>query len=277
MPVQEFHYRMPWRARGLRPGHHLSTQAGGGYEFRGYAPLLRAPDPRRFDIHASLRDPFEQILMRVHTQRSAAPVFAIADLSASMGFRGRKRAMLADFVESLGYSAYRTGDPFAFIGCDSVVRSEFLRPLTRVKAAGQAIGIRLRAFTPTGRDSRGLLDAVRFLSRARALVFLVSDYHFSLELLNQVLDSLSRHAVVPVVMWDTAEHELPPFGLTHLRDVETGRDRTLWLRPTLKMRIRATFMRRRQELVECFGAHALRPLFMSDRFEAEALTRHFCQ
>ena len=277
MPVQEFYYHVPWRAGGLRPGHHPSTQAGGGYEFRGYASLLRAPDPRRFDIHASLRDPFERIVMRVHTQRSAVPVFAVADLSASMGFRRRKLEMLADFVHSLGYSAYRTGDPFAFIGCDNAVRAEFLQPLTRAKAAGQAIGIRLREFAPTGPDAWGLIDAVKFLSRSRALVFLVSDYHLPLELLNQVLDSLSHHAIVPVVMWSSAEYALPPFGFVCLRDVETGRERTLWLRPAVRMRIREAFVRHRGKLVECFDAHGIRPLFMWDNFESEAVTRHFCR
>ncbi len=277
MPVQEFHYQVYWRARGLRPGHHPSTQAGGGYEFRGYASLLRAPDPRRFDILASLRDPFEQIVMRVHTQRSTVPVCAVADLSASMGFRACKLNMLADFVQSLGYSAYRTGDPFAFVGCDSAVRTEFLQPPTRAKAAGRVIASRLRAFKPNGRHSRGLRDASKFLGRARALVFVVSDFHLPLELLNDVLDSLSHHAIVPLVIWDSAEHEPPAVGLTRLRDMETGQERTLWLRPAVRMRIREAFRRRHDKLVECFGTHGIRPLFMADRFDADAVTRHFCR
>jgi hypothetical protein len=277
MRVAEFHYRVPWRTRTSHPGHHRSVSAGGGFEFRGHATLLGAPDPRRFDIQASLRDPFEQLVMRVYTQRSAIPVYLIADLSASMGFAGcsRKLDVLADFAVSLGYSAYRTGDPFAFIGCDSRVRGDFLQPLTRAKAAGQAVSTRLRDFVPTASSSRGMLEAPAHMSQSRSLVFLCSDFHFSFDLLGQILAGLARHTVVPLVLWDSLEIEVPATGIAAVRDAELGRRRTVLLRPALRERINRAFAERGRQLVDCFLACGAKPLFIRDRFDAAEVTRYF--
>ncbi len=277
MQVEEFHYRLPWRARGAHPGHHRGTRAGGGVEFRGHAPLLAAPDPRRVDLRASLRDPFGQLLVRRYTQRSASPVYAVADLSASMGFRGRSRKLdvLAEFTASLGYSAYRTGDPFAFIGCDTAIHPDFVLPLSRAKAAGPALGARLREFTPTGQHARGLLQAPTLLARQRGLVFLLSDFHFPLALLEAVLAAMAHHAVVPVVLWDSVEIEPAAFGIASVCDPETGRRRTLLLREATRASIRRAFARRRHQLVDCFLRNGLEPLFMADRFTATGVTRYF--
>ena len=56
--VRELHYQVSAPVLGHFPGHHRSTRGGSGFEFRGHAALLDAPDPRRLDFHASLRDPF---------------------------------------------------------------------------------------------------------------------------------------------------------------------------------------------------------------------------
>ena len=131
--VRELHYRVGAPALGHFPGHHRSTRGDSGFEFRGHAALLDAPDPRRLDLHASLRDPFGSWKVRVYKERKAVPVVMVADVSASMGFAGtqRKLDVVADFVDSLAWSAWSTGDSFAFVGCDSVVREDLLLASTR--------------------------------------------------------------------------------------------------------------------------------------------------
>jgi hypothetical protein len=277
MGVEEFHYQVPWRSRGSQPGHHRGTSAGGGFEFRGHASLLDAPDPRRVDVRASLRHPFEEIVMRVYTQRSAIPVYLIADLSASMGFEGysRKLDVLSDFSASLGYSAYRTGDPFAFIGCDSVVRTDFFQPLTRTRTAGHRVSARLRDFVPDASNSRGMLEAPALIGKSRSLIFLCSDFHFSLQLTGQILTALAYHTVVPIVLWDTMELTVPATGIAAFREAETGRRRTVWLRSSYRQRIHRAFAERRQNLVDYFLAFGLTPLFILDRFDAGDVTRYF--
>jgi len=278
MRVEEFHYRLNWRASGAFPGHHRSSQIGEGADFHSYAPLLDHPDPRRLDLRASLRDPMEQLLVRVFRQRTAVPVYAFADLSASMGFAGhaRKLDVLAEFTASLGYSAYRSGDPFGFIGCDSTVRYDFYQPLSRAKAAGADVGQRLLALAPVGAGSAGLLEAARLIGGRRALVFLVSDFHFPVTLLRRILGALGRHQVVPVVLIDSTEYdELPAFGIVRVLDPETRQQRTLLLRPSLRRRLRSVFLKHIEDLNHAFAAHGTEALWIRDRFHPDQVTRYF--
>lgn len=277
MGVEEFHYQVPWRSRTSHPGHHHGTSAGGGFEFRGHASLLDAPDPRRVDVQASMRRPLEEIVMRIYTQRSAIPVYLIADLSASMGFEGysRKLDVLADFSASLGYSAYRTGDPFAFIGCDSAVRTDYFLALSRSKMAGHQISARLCDFVPDASNARGMLEAPALIGKSRGLIFVCSDFHFPLQLTGQILAALAYHSVVPVVLWDSMEITVPATGIAACREEETGRRRTVWLRASYRQRVRKAFAERRQNLVDYFLAFGLTPLFILDRFDTGEVTRYF--
>ena len=275
--VAAFHYRLRRRARGAEPGAHPGTQRGGGMEFRGHATLLNAPDPRRFDIAASLRDPFNRIMVRVYTQRSTVPVRVIADVSASMGFTGRCRKMdlLADFTESLALSASRSGDPFAFSGCDSKLRADLFLPLTHSRAAAALTAAKLRDLVPSGRNAAGLLEAVEQTPPRRSLVFLVSDFHFPNGTLATLLAGLALHEVVPVVVLDSAEGMVPRFGIARVYDPETGGQRVLLVRPALAERLQASLTRRLNALTECCARFGVKPLVIRDRFEADAVTRYF--
>ena len=276
--VQEFHYRIATPARGGFPGHHRSRRGDSGFEFRGHAALLDAPDPRRLDLHASLRDPFGNWIVRVYSQRKSIPVTLVADLSASMGFEGRRRKqdVLADFTESLAWSSWRTGDSFGFIGCDTAVRDDLLLPQMRSRATGSLLAQTLRGLRLEGRSAQGLQAAHRHLSRQRSLVFLVSDFHLPLPEIERLLASFAHHELVPVVLWDPLEFELTATrGLAQVRDAESGQRRLLWWRPALRAKWAAHHLERREALLRVFRSQRLRPLFVEGAFSAEAVTKHF--
>jgi uncharacterized protein (DUF58 family) len=276
--IPEFHYQVNWRSPGIHPGHHRSAQHGGGYEFAGYTLLTANPDPRNLDIRATLHDPFGQLMVRTFRQRSAIPVYVIADLSASMGFRGTtsKTRLLAEFTASVAYTAYRTGDFFGFIACDSVIRWDLFLPLRWHKGAAAELLKSLENFRPRGRSSDGLSEVAPHLGKQKALVFLVSDFHFGLDRLDTVLKTLVRHDVVPVVIWDSAEFDrLPSWGLIYLEDPETGVRRRLFMRPGLHEKIRASFEQRRDDLERMCTLHGREPFFLKDCFDPDDLTRYF--
>ncbi len=278
MNIVEFNYRVTWRASGAFAGRHRSRSRGEGFEFRGHVPLGYGGDPRRYDAHASIRDPMERLLIRVHEQRASIPVYALLDVSASMAFRGRARKLdvMADFVASLGYSAYRTGDSFGAIACDERVRQELLQPLSRAKGAGVALAAQLRSWQCEGSAAEGLITAARLLGGRRSLVFVISDFHLHTASIESLFGELARHTVVPVVLLDTAEFQ-PADGLRLMRiaDPETGRERTVVMRPALRERLRSSFERRRETLTRVFGGHGSTPLWVVDRFQADEVTRYF--
>jgi ABC-type uncharacterized transport system YnjBCD ATPase subunit len=281
-PLREVVYRLRPPLRGAWPGRHRSGSGDGGFEFRAHVPLVDAPDARRLDLLASLREPFGRWLVRQNSQRLAVPVVMVADLSASMahapaaGQGAAKAQVLAEMARSLAWSAGKSGDSFGFFGCAERVLPAWTLLPTRQRSAGLLLADRLQAHQPAGVSAQGLAAVAPLLGRRRALVFLVSDFHLPLPLLGDVLAGLAMHDVVPVVLRHPAEAELGPrHGLAPVRDAETGEQRLLWWRPALRRQWQAAWAAQREDLAALFRRHRLRPVMLAQGFDADALTRHF--
>lgn len=288
LPVlREIHYRARESAQGRFPGSHRSRGGETGLEFRTHAPLIDAPDARRLDLLASLRDPFRRWQVRLNAQRTAMAVIVVADLSASMGFDGTRRKLdvLADLVGSLAWSASRAGDAFSFVGCDDRLLGDWYLPPTRSRAAGLDLARRLRGFQPAdpGRGATALASVATQLRATRSLVFLVSDFHLEPALIERTLTGLAHHEVVPVVLWDRAEFQAPAspwasglgHALTSLHDPESGQERLLWWRPSLRERWGTLEQARREALNQLMRRHRLRPVVLDEGFDADRFTAHF--
>jgi uncharacterized protein (DUF58 family) len=279
-PAKEFTYQIAWRARGRHPGRHASAQQGLGMDFHGTAPLISHPDPRRIDLRQTLRDPFEQVYVRIFNQKSAVSVYAVCDLSGSMGFAGhaRKLGLAAEITASIAYSAHRINDPFGFIGFDNQVREEWSMRTSNRMYAALDMAERLADYRPQHMGADGLLEIGNYLKRERSLLFLISDFHMPLELLEQALVPLVRHHVVPIVLWDAAEYSsLPEFGITSVADCETGERRTLFLRKGYRERIAAAFETRREALKHLFMRNNMPPFYVENSFNADDLSEYFYQ
>ena len=243
-------------------------------------PFSSQPDPRYLDIRAMIADPMQQLMVKSFRQRAAIPVYLLADLSASMGFVGKiaKTGLLSEFAAAVAWSAWRTGDPFGFYACDSQIRLDLSLPLRLHRGMEEGLSGQIRSFKPQANDVLGLLEAATLLGRQRALVFLVSDFHFPLSQIDALFNSLVRHDVVPVVLWDSGEYEnLPRYGWAEIQDPETGQRRRLFLRPSLLQRIRERFAERKEELTRICVRHGREPFFLVDRFDPDAMTRYFYQ
>jgi hypothetical protein len=277
MKSPEFHYRLARPVAGARPGAHRGPSAGDGTVFRHLAAFIEHPDPRRLDVRASLRDPFERLWVRRHEQPAAIGVHALADLSGSMAYRGvhPKPAVLADFIDGLAASVHRAGDRLGIVAADDRLLPEFCLPPVREPGPAHELAGRLRRFPLRGAGARGLLAAARRLPARRVLVFLLSDFHFPLPLLRELLASLARHDTVPVVLWDAGERLPGPAGLARLVDLEGGGERLLWLRPALRERLADRLGERRARLGELFRRFGREPLFLDEGFDPDRVTAYF--
>jgi uncharacterized protein (DUF58 family) len=273
----EFHYQIPWRSQSHHPGHHVGALPGGGVEYQGSLPFSSQPDARRLDVRAMLADPFGQFKVKSYRQRAAIPIYLLADVSTSMGFRA-KFARLAEFCEALAWSAWRTGDPFGCFACDAQIHWEISLPLRWHKGIAAEWQADFAQYQPSSGAHQGLLEAASNIGRQRALVFLLSDFHLQDTELDALFNALALHDVIPVVLWDSTEYEhLPSFGLAELLDPETGHRRRLFLRPSLREKIAASFDRRREHLMSLCSAHGRAPFFMTGRFDPDAMTEYFYQ
>lgn len=278
--IKEFGYNIGWRSRGRYSGRHASTQRGMGMEFRGHTTLLSYPDPRRIDIRQTIRDPLEQVYVRIFNQKSATPVFAITDLSGSMNFgsRQRKVELAALIAESIAMSATHNSDPFGLIAFDDQVREDWLATSSYRPHHALELIDKLKGYQPEHVGSGGLKEVNRYLPRERSLIFLISDFHMPLEELQDALSLMMRHHIVPMVLWDSSEYKnLPEFGIASVTDAESGAKRTLFLRKDLRARIVQRFEKRRAAIQALFMHHDMPPFFVEDSFDADALTDYFHQ
>lgn len=278
--IKEFSYHIGWRNRGRHPGRHASTQRGMGMEFIGHTTLVAYPDPRRIDLRQTIRDPMEQVYVRLFNQKSATPVFAICDMSGSMNFgaKTRKIRRAANIVESIARSASRNADPFGFVGFDEIVREDWISTASFKSQRAIELMERLKEHHPQMVSGNGVADVWRYLPRERSLVFMVSDFHMPLNQLEEALANLLRHHIVPVVLWDADEYtSLPEFGITAVTDPESGVKRTLFLRKDYRDRIIAAFEARREAIYKLFMQFDMPPFFVEGEFDADALTEYFHQ
>lgn len=278
----EFHYRLPGRASGFRPGSHPGTSLGAGQEFALHARLVDYPDPRRLDLRASVQSVRSEWLVRLSLQRVAVPVHAVVDVSSSMRFGARRTKLdiVADFVEALGFSAFRAGDRVGMTAFDANERDDLFVPPRHGRGGGEVMAGMLRA-ARTGHDgngARGLERALMPLAGRPGLVFVASDFHWPLDLLPAVLDTLSHACVVPIVVWDAAELTPPEDGkLLAVHDMESGARRTVWLSQRVRGQWREAVARRRAEIEALFAKRNARPFYLEGRFDGEALSRYFME
>ncbi len=281
--VKEFVYKLPGVFAGGRPGSHHSRSPGAGMTFAAHARLFDHPDPRRIDLRASLSDVRRDWLVRINRQRSSVTLKVIVDVSPSMHFgpAGAKLGVVADFLDALGFSAHRSGDSVGLMAFDHAFRDDLHMQARLGRGVGSAMAVAVRGCAARGSQAgsnHGFAECVERLAGTGELVFLVSDFHWSLDYLAPILDELADINVVPLVVWDMAEIKPPAQGgLLSVRDAETGHPRNLWLSKKTRRQWRENVIRRRGEIAAVFGASGIRPFHVDGRFEAEKLSRYFLE
>ncbi len=193
-------------------------------ELRAYQP---GDDVRHIDWNVTARagEPW----VRVYEEERELVLFLLVDLSPSMAYgshQGLKGEAITKIAANLVMSAQRTGDRVGLITFSDRVLS--VDPPRKGKAHALRLISRLLTVPPTtgGTDLNGALKRLLELRRRNAMVFVLSD--FAAPPYDDLLRAAtSRFDVVPIVIGDRAELELPSDGLVRLRDAETGQTITV--------------------------------------------------
>ncbi len=251
--------------------------------FVSHAKLLDQPDPRRLDLRASISSIQKDWLVRVNQQRASITVSAIIDVSASMHFgaQHKKLHVAAQFLQALGFSAGGLGDTVSLQAFDTIQREDLTMPARPGRGLGQTMASLIQDSIPSspGHASMEALSRCIESVAARAdLVFIVSDFHWPLDTLEQLLDPLAGSMVVPLVIWDNAEVR-PPQGKHLLSAVQLGgrRTRQLWLTPAIRKQWISNVESRRNAIAAAFAGRDVKPFLMTDGFDPEALSRYFME
>lgn len=264
-----FDYKTPFLLNALRESEHKSKRQGPGSDFYKKSLFLAEPNPARIDLAMSVTDPFESIYVKTFRQRSKLDVLTFVDGSDSMTIQG-KADLVSITEQSISYSVAARNDNYqSFLmgrSIDSVTDAEILPNHYDALTANVKTHNTAEAFT----------DLERLLPNRRSLIFLLSDFHWSNEKLYQILNTLSGHYLVPIVIWRTAEYNnYPLWRFVQVRDAETGENRLIFVTPKQKKLIESTFSDRKIFLNNQFQKHNCRAFWMTDQFSAQYLSEFF--
>ncbi|MBH0237881.1 DUF58 domain-containing protein [Methylobrevis albus] len=261
------------RLGGWMPGRHRGRNPGAGGSFAGYASLIDHPDARRIDLRASLRDPVGTVLVRRFRQDVAAAMYILVDRSGSMAISGRadRPALAALIAGGLARAAERSGDRVGLLMAGATIRDGGILPAVRRRGIGVEIAAAVAAAEPAGAGISGLIAAAELIPPRRAVVFIVSDFSFSPEILDALLGALAVHDVRPIRLVDGAvDAPLPAFGLVELFDLEQRRRRLVLMRPKLAAAFRAAAAAHAAAVDAVFSRHDTAPIDIVDQLDADA-------
>jgi len=264
-----FDYKTPFLLNALHESEHKSKRQGPGSDFYKKSPFLADPNPARIDLASSVTDPFESIYVKTFRQRSKLEVLTFIDGSDSMAIPG-KVDLLSLSEKSITYSVAARNDQY-----QSYLFSDSIHSVTDSESLSQY-------FSADGNQSkhpntaRAFTEIERLLPLRRSLIFLLSDFHWSNEKLNHVLNTLSGHYLVPIVIWNSAEYEnFPLWRFVQIRDAESAENRLIFVTPKQKKLIESTFADRKIFLNNQFQRHNSRAFWMIDQFSAQNLSEFF--
>jgi len=281
----EFNYRYPHSVFGNVPGAHSGSSIGSGDRFAGFADLFDYPDPRRLDIRASLRTNMvngsvaenERWQVRRYQQRSAITLWLLADMSQSMAVANPNHRHLAKLAQLIAYSAISMGDRFAMLGFDADWRQDVTIMPTRQRSMPHyAADLVRQAAAASKPGANGLSHATDLVSGSHGLVFWASDFCYDISLVEQTIRKLGHLTIVPIVWEHNEVDHLPSHaGWTEMRDAETGENRSVWMRRSIKKTLQNARETHFEQLNDCFLSNRIRPLFVKGDVSGEQLSKYF--
>ena len=208
----------------LAGGYH-SVFKGRGMAFSEVRPYQPGDEIRAIDwnVTARIGEPFVKVFVE---ERELTALIAV-DRSASQGAglsAQAKAEVSAEIAALLVFSALENGDRAGLLLFTD--RVERFVPPRRGRKHGLRLISETLAFRPRGRGTDvalALRDVTRLLRR-RAVVFVVSDF-LAPDYEQALAVCARRHDVIPVVVSDPVEDELPAgaiSGLWPVADSETG-------------------------------------------------------
>ncbi|HQP34534.1 MAG TPA: DUF58 domain-containing protein [Polyangiaceae bacterium] len=203
-------------------GSYTSVFKGQGLAFREVRQYLPGDDVRKIDwnVTARMNDPF----VKVFVEERELTVMLVVDLSASemFGTRRTSKARVAGEIGALAaFSAIHNNDRVGLILATD--RVEKLVPPKKgdkhvLRVVRDILGFEPRS---TGTNLTAALETLSKLARRRSLAFVISDF-FDSGFERALALACSRHDVIPVMLVDPRDEELPDVGIASFEDFETG-------------------------------------------------------
>ncbi|MGH7282923.1 MAG: DUF58 domain-containing protein [Polyangiaceae bacterium] len=237
-------------------GNYTSSFKGQGLAFREVRPYQAGDDVRTIDWNVSAR--MNETFVKVFVEEREMTVMLLVDLSPSERFgtrRAPKTRVASEVAALLAFSAIRNNDRVGMILSTS--RIERIVPPKKGEKHVMRVVREILAFSPkkipllrhapvlgAATDLKGALEALALVSRRRSIAFIISD--FLAEGYERPLAlAAAKHDVIPVVLSDPRDLELPDVGIATFEDLESGEDVIV---DTSDPRVRASHAKAMQQI-----------------------------
>ncbi|MDJ0864633.1 MAG: DUF58 domain-containing protein [Myxococcota bacterium] len=228
--VREIQVRTGRQVADVLGGEYVSVFRGRGIEFDEVRPYLPGDDVRTIDWNVTARTGAPYV--KRYVEERQLTLMLMADVSASEEFGSgsrSKREAAAEFCALLAFSAIRHDDKVGLTLFHDGIE-QYIPPRKGQKHALRVVR-EVLAHEPTttrkpGTHLAGALEFLLSVTKRKSVCFLVSDFldegwHDALLAANR------KHDVIPVLITDPRELEIPPVGLLTLEDAETGEVRVI--------------------------------------------------
>lgn len=226
-------------------GSYHSAFKGRGMNFDEVRVYQPGDEIRFIDWNVSAR--MGDVFIKQFVEERELTVFLLVDASASQLFgtgEKSKQEAAAELGALLAFSAIKNNDRVGLIIFTDVIEL-FVPPKKGRKHVLRVIR-EILEFKPSGRrtDLSVALDFLNKVQKRKSVAFLISDFQDS-DYRRSLLVASKRHDLVPIVVIDPAEEELPRIGTVRLENPETGE---LEVFDTLSERCRRDFAARAQAI-----------------------------
>ncbi len=258
-------------------GQYQSVFKGRGMDFTDVREYQPGDDIRVIDWNVSAR--MNEMHIKQFVEERELTVLLLVDASGSQTFgtcNRRKQETAAELAALIAFSAISNNDRVGLITFTDQIET-FIPPKKGRKHVLRVI-TEILDFTPErrGTDLPGALEYLSRITSKRALTFLISDFQdtdfeTSLSIANR------RHEIIPLVLEDPMETELPDMGLVPFEDPETGE---IALVDTsckrVRQEFRATGKRQKKRLERIFQKHKIDHIpIRTDASHIKALVQYF--
>jgi uncharacterized protein (DUF58 family) len=219
-------------------GTYKSSFKGQGLAFREVRPYQAGDDVRTIDWNVSARS--NETFVKVFVEEREMTVMIAVDLSASERFgtqRAPKARVASEVAALLAFSAIRNNDRVGLILSTSKVEriippkkgeKHVMRVIREIlgfeappAASAQSTETRRAPRLGAATDLKSALEALAHVARRRSVAFIVSDF-FTSGYERALSLASAKHDVIPVVLTDRREMDLPDVGLATFEDLESG-------------------------------------------------------
>ena len=220
--IKRIQIRTSRRVDGMLAGEYLSAFKGRGIEFEEVRPYQPGDDVRTIDWNVTARqgEPF----VKLFREERELTVMQLVDVSPSqnLGFHLQtKRDLISELSSTLAFSAIKNNDKTGLIMFTDGIE-KFVPPKKGSRHVLRCIRELLHC-QPMGQGTN-IESALNHLNRTvkrRSVTFIISDF-LDQEFEKALRIASKQHDIIPIIVNDQREFDLPNVGLINLKDSETG-------------------------------------------------------